>query len=246
MANSRIKDLERNLTEGFLVLDNPSIGVGKMDVAALKSAVKADVKTDIQDEFVTPEEMEEVTESVQTKMVFSIPIGSVTKGNLISGNGLWCVGTLFNTVMNTPIVKNVTKAFFGINQSGNGSKCFIAIYEYDLSNNSISWIANTGNISLSNTGLINAIFEYVKNDSYDLKSDKLYYAVIVSDYNGVKYVGNEITENLNSIPRVSFITNNLNQNTTKETLQTNYANLTPESEVLTRIMIAFYNPQQTT
>lgn len=246
MADSRIKDLPRTLTDGYLLLDDPNIGVGKMALSSLKNDVKADVKTEIQDEFATPEELEEVAESVQTKMVFSIPLGSVSKGNIISGIGLWAVGTMFNPVMSSPIVKNVTKAFMAINQVGTGNKCFVAIYEYDMSSNTISWIANSGNIDLSTAGLKNVVFEYVKNDSYDLKSDKLYYAVLVSNYNGVKYIGNEITENFNTVPRLCFITNNLNSSTTPETLHTNYATITPENETLTRILIAFYNPSSIT
>lgn len=198
------------------------------------------------DEVIT-EEVGQAVETIKSKVIYTLDMGAVQSGISIHGNGsLFAKGTLFNPNMNQKIVANTTKIFFATNQAGNCQNLFFAIYRYDLSDNTLHWVANTDNVAQMTvqTGLhtapITQCAEPNDGETLQLSSNKLYYLVMFTDANSVKVVGNNYSENFNTIPRMGWYADNLNS-VTAQTIRTLYPTITPQGENTSRFFAAISN-----
>lgn len=195
-------------------------------------------------------EAEDVVDAVRSKIVYTLDLGAVTSGQTIQGNGsLFAKATLFNPNMDQPLNTTNSKIVFATNQTdGNVTSAYFALYRYDMLTNEIHWVANTDNFAsmLATTGVHFAPITHVALDEEEnpvqLKSNKMYYLVLISNMNGGKVVGNATSENLNSIPRVAFRIDNMDANNlSAATIQTKFSTLTPESEINSRLFAAITN-----
>lgn len=195
-------------------------------------------------------EAEDVVDAVRSKIVYTLDLGAITSGQTIQGNGnLFAKATLFNPNMDQPLNTTNSKILFATNQvDGNVTSAYFALYRYDMLTNEIHWVANTDNFAsmLATTGVHVAPITHVALDEEErpvqLKSNKMYYLVLISNMNGGKVVGNATSENLNSIPRVAFRIDNMDANNlSAATIQTKFSTLTPESEINSRLFAAITN-----
>lgn len=195
-------------------------------------------------------EAEDVVDAVRSKIVYTLDLGAVTSGQTIQGNGnLFAKATLFNPNMDQPLNTTNSKIVFATSQTdGNVTSAYFALYRYDMLTNEIHWVANTDNFAsmLATTGVHVAPITHVALDEEEnpvqLKSNKMYYLVLISNMNGGKVVGNATSENLNSIPRVAFRVDNMDANNlSAATIQTKFPTLTPESEINSRLFAAITN-----
>lgn len=195
----------------------------------------------------------EAVDAVRSKIVYTLELGSVTAGQSIddgSGN-LYARATLFNPNMNQPLNTTDSKIIMATNQTGSCTHAYLALYRYDLLDNTIHWVANTDNIASeisSRTGVHIAPLTHVAVDGEGnpepLLSSKMYYLVLISDCNSIKFAGNAISENLNSTPRLAFKIDNMNNSDlSAATIQTKFPTLTPEGEYLKRFFAAITNVQ---
>lgn len=198
------------------------------------------------DEIIT-EDVGQAVETIKSKVIYTLDLGAVQSGISIHGNGtMFAKATLFNPNMNQAVVANSTKIFFATNQAGNCQKLFFAIYRYDLSDNSIHWVANTDNVAQMTvqTGLhtapITQCAEPNDGETLQLSSNKLYYLVMFTDANSVKVVGNNYSENFNTVPRMGWYADNLNS-VTAQTIRTLYPTITPQGENTSRFFAAISN-----
>lgn len=201
-------------------------------------------------------EAEDAIDAIRSKIIYTLDLGSVTSGQTIQGNGnLFAKATLFNPNMNQPLNTAHSKIIFATNQTDqNVSIAYLALYRYDMTDretgvaNSINWVANTDNIAslLATTGLhianITDVLTDEQNNPVQLDSSKMYYLVLFSNANGCKFIGNATSENLNTVPRVAFRTDNLNaSDLSHSTIKTKFPTLTPESEINSRLFAAITN-----
>lgn len=195
-------------------------------------------------------EAEAVVDAVRSKIVYTLDLGSITSGQPIQGSGnLFAKATLFNPNMDQPLNTTNSKIIFATNQSDGGvTSAYFALYRYDMLTNEIHWVANTDNFApmLSTTGVHVAPITHVALDEegnpVQLKSNKMYYLVLISNMNGGKVVGNGTSENLNSVPLVAFRVDNMDSNNlSAATIQTKFPTLTPESEINSRLFSAITN-----
>lgn len=195
----------------------------------------------------------EAVDAVRSKIVYTLELGSVTGGqNTDDGVGsLYARATLFNPNMNQPLNTTDSKIIVATNQTGTCTQAYLALYRYDLLDNTIHWVANTDNIASeisSQTGVHIAPLTHVAVDGEGnpepLLSSKMYYLVLISNCNSIKFAGNTISENLNSAPRLAFKVNNMNSSDlSAATIQTKFPTLTPEEEYLKRYFAAITNVQ---
>ena len=195
----------------------------------------------------------EAVNAVRSKIVYTLELGSVTGGqNTDDGSGsLYARATLFNPNMNQPLNTTDSKIIVATNQVGSCTQAYLAIYRYDILDNTIHWVANTDNIASklsSQTGVHIAPLTHVAVDGegnpVPLLSSKMYYLVLISDCNSVKFAGNSISENLNSTPQLAFKVDNLDNNDlSAATIQTKFPTLTPQGEYLKRFFAAITNVQ---
>lgn len=195
----------------------------------------------------------EAVDAVRSKIVYTLELGSVTGGqNTDDGIGnLYARATLFNPNMNQPLNTTDSKIIVATNQTGNCTHAYLALYRYDLLDNTIHWVANTDNIASeisSQTGIHIAPLTHVAVDGegnpVPLLSSKMYYLVLISNCNSIKFAGNAISENLNSTPRLAFKIDNMNNSDlSAATIQTKFPTLTPEGEYLKRYFAAITNVQ---
>lgn len=206
----------------------------------------------------TPENPITVNENeiLKSKLEFTVDLGAVVSSGFHQGNGqLFCRGSLFYVVMNHDI-KPDTALFFAISQLGSCSSLFAAIYEYDLDTSKSIWIANTSDLSAlvnSNTGAVGlqrTKFEHVKNNSYTLKTNKLYYFILFGNPNGVYFLGNTVQSTFNTKPYPVFYMDNMESaftGVTPDNLSTTIPEITNEQinaiggESTQRIFAAFGN-----
>lgn len=193
---------------------------------------------------------EDVVYAVRSKIVYTLDLGAITSGQTIQGNGnLFAKATLFNPNMDQPLNTAHSKILFATNQTDvNVTSAYFALYRYDMLTNEIHWVANTDNFAsmLATSGFHVAPITHValdeKENPVQLKSNKMYYLVLISNMNGGKVVGNTTSENLNSIPRVAFKVDNMDANNlSAATIQTKFSTLTPESEINSRLFAAITN-----
>lgn len=195
-------------------------------------------------------EAEAVVDAVRSKIVYTLDLGSITSGQPIQGSGnLFAKATLFNPNMDQPLNTTNSKIIFATNQSDGGvTSAYFALYRYDMLTNEIHWVANTDNFAsmLATSGVHIVPITHVDLDEegnpVQLKSNKMYYLVLISNMNGGKVVGNATSENLNSIPHVAFRVDNMDANNlSAATIQTKFPTLTPESEINSRLFAAITN-----
>lgn len=195
-------------------------------------------------------EAEDVVDAVRSKIVYTLDLGSITSGQTIQGSGsLFAKATLFNPNMDQPLNTTNSKIIFATNQTdGNVTSAYFALYRYDMLTNEIHWVANTDNFAsmLATSGVHVAPITNVALDEEEnpvqLKSNKMYYLVLISNMKGGKVVGNATSENLNSVPRVAFRVDNMDANNlSAATIQTKFPTLTPESEINSRLFAAITN-----
>ena len=195
---------------------------------------------------------EEAVDAVRSKIIYTLDLGSVTSGRTIQGNGnLFAKATLFNPNMNQPLNATDSKIIVASNQvDQNVTKAYLALYRYDLLDNTIHWVANTDNFAsqLASTGVHIVPITDVALDAEDnpepLSSSKMYYLVLITNANGCKFVGNATTENLNTTPRVAFRIDNMSDSDlSAATIKTKFPTLTPESEIHSRLFAAITNVQ---
>lgn len=193
----------------------------------------------------------EAVDAIRSKIVYTLGLGSVTGGqNTDDGGGsLYARATLFNPNMNQPLNTTDSKIIVDTNQVGSCTYAYFAIYRYDLLDNTIHWVANTDNIASeisSQTGIHIAPLSHVAMDAEgnpeNLLSSKMYYLVLISNCNSVKFAGNSISENINSTPYLAFKVDNLdNSDLSAATIQTKFPTLTPQGEYLKRYFAAITN-----
>ena len=213
-------------------------------------------------------EAQDAVDAVRSKILYTLDLGAVTGGQSIGGNNFHIHATLFNPNMNQPLAEG-SNLLFAVNQ-GEGTqasdienkKAFLAIYRYDMADNSIHWVANTDNIvsmlggpnwvaGLKKTTLAKVADDLQSEAKESLNSNKMYYLALISNCTGSKFVGNSKNENLNTTPYVAFKIDNLkfNDGTTSVTkdninvnnISTDLAVLTPETEINLRIFAAITN-----
>lgn len=213
-------------------------------------------------------EAADVVDTVRSKILYTMDLGAITGGQFIGGNNFHVHATLFNPNMNQPLEEG-SNLLFALNQ-GEGTqasdienkRAFLAIYRYDMADNTIHWVANTDNIvsmlggsgwvaGLKKTTLAKVADDLQSEAKESLNSNKMYYLVLISNCNGSKFVGNAKNENLNTTPYVAFKIDNLkfNDGTTSVTkdninvnnISTDLAVLTPETEINLRIFAAITN-----
>ncbi|SHL04357.1 hypothetical protein [Fibrobacter sp. UWH4] len=194
---------------------------------------------------VVTEEVEEAVETLHSKIIYTLDLGSVQGGNTIQGNGsIFAKGTLFSPNMDQEINTTDSKIFYATNQTGNCDYLYLCLYEYDLATNTINWVANTDNVAsqVSTTGLHAASITQCK-DNAKLSSSKLYFLVILTNANSVKFIGNTYSENLNTTPKLGWYTDNLSMTDRSDPaeIKTTFATMAPQGESLYRFFAAISN-----
>ena len=128
------------------------------------------------------------------------------------------IGQLFAVPIASEIRKDETLLCVNALQNFSGNVSF-GIFEYDFEGNggtgSTYWIADTGTVSVR-AGENEFPLKYVLNDSHEMKSSKLYYAVVAIAANAPAtglLLGSSpaYTQNVNANPKYTLIVSNMDQ-----------------------------------
>lgn len=128
------------------------------------------------------------------------------------------IGQLFAVPITSEIRKDETLLYVTALQSFSGNVSF-GIFEYDFEGNggtgTTYWIADTGTVSVRE-GENKFPLKYVLNDTHEIKSSKLYYAVVAIAANAPAtglLLGSSpaYAQNVNADPKYTLIASNMNQ-----------------------------------
>lgn len=199
-----------------------------------------------------------ISDLITSDNLFTMNLGAVTEDNLIYGNGLYAIGALLMPDRSFELDAN-TSIFVPITQvGGNLTDCnelYFCLYEYDMTTDTINWIANTDNLNLyaisenagglGKIGILKSKLTYVKNNKYTMSNNKLYYYVILTDGSQeAKFIGNtfQTTTPLNDKPYMVFYADNLSPRpTSAANVQNDFAQIIPQGPRQNRFFAAFSN-----
>jgi len=161
--------------------------------------------------------MEEVTEAVDTirsRILYTMDLGAVRGREQFPGvSQPYVFFTLFSPSM-TMEINTDTTIVIGMTDSGQFTESnvfmYIALYEIDMASGTMNWIANTDNLAnlagINTTGVkhtkLHSIATTMNNEPLELRSDKLYYAAIITNKNSVKLLGTHVDSQVNCTPSV--------------------------------------------
>ena len=157
----------------------------------------------------------EITAIVESRILYTVELGSVTSALNWSGNTSGFIWTLFNPNMNMQLTANQTNFAFALADNVSCTEFIVALYELDLAHNTFSWVADSGNIPNPRSGTNVGKFTHVTTAMVDgqpkseLKSNKLYCALFLTDANTVKFIGCPFSNEVNTIPMLGMSDHNI-------------------------------------
>lgn len=157
--------------------------------------------------YVTDDDLKNALDVIKSRIVCTIPIGSVGRIEQIkldaNGTDISLHATLFNPNMDQDINTN-SNIVVNFGNSGNnfsGSEFILfAIYEYDRINRIWKWVANTdaiANTGANVSGIQHYSLAYRDSNKTKLESAHLYLFVCAGRKNTVEIMGNQLEANLN-------------------------------------------------
>lgn len=168
----------------------------------------------------TVEAVEKMTEDLDRKITTTYPFAQITTMSDFAGVGVASttrmIGQLFAVPIASELRKDETLLCVNALQNFNGNVSF-GIFEYDFDANngtgSTYWIADTGTVSVQ-AGENEFPLQHVNNDVHELKSSKLYYAVmaIASDApaSGLMLASSpNYAANYNANPKYTLLVSNM-------------------------------------
>ena len=159
------------------------------------------------------EEVTEAVDTIKSRILYTMDLGAVRGREQFPGvNQPYCFFTLFSPSMSMNINTN-TNIVFGMTDAGqfdSNTFMYIAFYEVDMAHGRMNWIANTSNIAdmsdCNTTGVKHLKLHDVAipfgKESVELRSDKLYYAAIITNKNSIKLLGSHLDGQINCTPSV--------------------------------------------
>lgn len=157
--------------------------------------------------YVTDDDLKNAIAVIKSRIVYTIPIGSVGCIEQIkldaNGTDIALHATLFNPNMDQDLNadSNVVVNFGSSGNNFSGSEFMLfAIYEYDRINRIWIWVANTAAIENTNsnvTGIQHYPLAYRDANKTKLESAHLYLFVCAGRKNTVEIMGNQLEANLN-------------------------------------------------
>lgn len=168
------------------------------------------------------ETVEKLQDDLDKKITTTYPFAQITSMGDFATYGVTnttrMIGQLFAVPIASEIRKDETLLCVNALQNFSGNVSF-GIFEYDFEGNggtgSTYWIADTGTVSVR-AGENEFALKYVLNDSHELQSSKLYYAVIAVDANAPAtglLLGSSpaYAQNVNANPKYTLIVSNMDQ-----------------------------------
>lgn len=174
-------------------------------------------------EVIVNEEVKDAISAVQSRILYTVDLGAVTGECLYCNgasyaNGMWWQGTLFSPNMDMEIDENSTICF-GVtsdhSQNSNSSepyKFYLSIYELTLTYNNntlgctMKWFGNTDDLFslVSTKGLkftkFSDLMAIAPGETRRLRSDKLYYVMVCTNYSNLKLLGSANHSKNNCMP----------------------------------------------
>lgn len=157
--------------------------------------------------YVTDEDLKNALAVLKSRIIYTIPIGSVGRIEQIkldaNGTDIALHATLFNPNMDQDLNtdSNVVVNFGSSGNNFSGSEFMLfAVYEYDRTNRIWKWVANTDaieNTGSNVTGIQHYPLAYRDTNKTKLESAHLYLLVCAGRKNTVEIMGNQLEANLN-------------------------------------------------
>lgn len=162
---------------------------------------------------VTDQELRDALDTLKSRTVFVLDVGSIGGLQAAHPNGNGFIGTLFSPVMDFDLSTN-TKVIFDVEQTSSLASDMenfvLAIYEYDKGDSQLSippsfkWVCNTNDLATElynngspTTGIKKASLYSIRNDK-KLYGGKLYYAIFAGKWNGWGFAGSSSPVNMHS------------------------------------------------
>lgn len=154
----------------------------------------------------------EIAAIVESRILYTVELGSVTDAYNFSGNTSGFIWTLFSPNMNMDLKAGITNYAFGLDDDVSCTEFILGIYELDIEHNIFSWVADTGNIAHPKSGTNIGKFTHVTTEvdaitgepKSTLKTRKLYCALFLTDANTVKFLGSSMSQAVHTIPRLGM------------------------------------------
>lgn len=157
--------------------------------------------------YVTDDEMKAALTALKSRVIYTIPLGSVGRIEQIkldaNGSDISLHATLFNPNMDQDLNSdsNIVVNFGSSGNNFSGSEFILfAIYEFDRINGVWNWIANTAaieNTGANVSGIQHYSLAYRDANKMKLESRHLYLFVCAGRKNTVEIMGNQLDANLN-------------------------------------------------
>jgi len=224
---------------------------GKVTLSRILSNIQTEVTQDV----------EHAIDTLQSRIIFSLDPSAVTGQQEINFDSLSNAGdanvkgTFFNPNMNFDISTN-TNILFVVTQSCQGPDhgltgfAYFVILRYDAATMSSpaqnTCVAVSEDISgmLNQTGMHVARIIDILLGVDQLKSDKLYYIALVTNYTKIYFIGNSIANN-NVLSTAgftfAFLTNNISNAGSAANFLANHAVLNPTNDFTQRFFAAITN-----
>lgn len=157
--------------------------------------------------YVTDDDLKNALEVIKSRIIYTIPIGSVGRIEQIkldaNGTDIALHATLFNPNMDQDLNtdSNVVVNFGNSGNNFSGSEFMLfAVYEFDRINRNWKWVANTdaiANTGSNVSGLQHYPLAYRDANKTKLESAHLYLLVCAGRKNTVEIMGNQLEANIN-------------------------------------------------
>lgn len=157
--------------------------------------------------YVTDDDLKNALAVIKSRIIYTIPIGSVGRIEQIkldaNGTDIALHATLFNPNMDQDLNtdSNVVVNFGSSGNNFSGSEFMLfAVYEFDRINRIWKWVANTdaiANTGSNVTGIQHYTLAYRDANKTKLESAHLYLLVCAGRKNTVEIMGNQLEANLN-------------------------------------------------
>lgn len=157
--------------------------------------------------YVTDDDLKNALAVIKSRLIYTIPIGSVGRIEQIkldaNGTDIALHATLFNPNMDQDLNtdSNVVVNFGSSGNNFSGSEFMLfAVYEFDRTNRIWKWVANTdaiANTGSNVTGIQHYPLAYRDANKTKLESAHLYLLVCAGRKNTVEIMGNQLEANLN-------------------------------------------------
>lgn len=163
-------------------------------------------------EYVTETDLDAQLAALKSRILYTIPFGTideVLQVDLEANNQIGaCHCTLFNPNMNQDLMdgsdgnwSNIC-VYLGETAQTVNTHLIFAIYEFDRTNDTFKWVANTDDLAGDNNlkGLRAFRLTHVKVDQKSLFSEHLYMFAMFGNVNTFRIAGNKVPGTINSVP----------------------------------------------